>query len=71
MNSPIHFNVAQYPLRVRWIMAVAWLIIIVKCFLVWWAVGYWHMAFHPLWVVAPTIIFAALATGLWLTHREE
>ena len=52
-------------------MALAWLLIAVKCSLVWWAIGRWHMPFHPLWIVAPTIVFAMLATGLWATHHEE
>jgi hypothetical protein len=71
MNLPMHIDIAQYPARVRWIMGVAWLIIAVKCVVVWWAIGYWNMPFHPLWIVAPTIVFAALATVLWLTHHEE
>ena len=71
MNMPLNFAVAQYPRRVRWIMAVAWALIATKCALVWWAIGHWHMPFHPLWIVGPTLAFAALATGLWLTHHEE
>jgi hypothetical protein len=71
MHLPIYLDVAQYPRRVRWIMAAAWLLIAVKCGLVWWAIGYWHMPFHPLWIIGPTVVFAALATGLWLTHHEE
>jgi hypothetical protein len=71
MNLPSHFDLAQYPRRIRWVMALAWLLIAVKCSLVWWAIGRWHMPFHPLWIVAPTIVFAMLATGLWATHHEE
>ncbi len=68
--NPIHFDVEQYPPRVRFVMAAAWVLIAIKCVVVWWAVGRWHMPFHPMWIVAPTIAFAGLATWLWLTHRE-
>lgn len=52
-------------------MAVAWVLILAKCVLVWWAIGHWHVPLHPAWIVAPTLVFAALATALWVTHREE
>jgi hypothetical protein len=42
-----------------------------KCAAVWWAVERWHMPFHPLWIVAPTVVFASLGTVLWLGHREN
>lgn len=71
MHLPVHIDIAQYPRRVRWLMATAWLLIVVKCFAVWWAVGHWHMPFHPMWVIGPTLIFAGLATALWVTHHEE
>jgi hypothetical protein len=71
MNLPIHVDVAQYSPRVRWFMAIAWLVILVKCVVVWWAMGRWHVPFHPLWIVAPTLLFAALASVLWLTHHED
>ena len=71
MHIPLHIDLAQYPRRVRWIMAVLWAVIVAKCFFVWWAIGRWEVPFHPLWIVAPTIIFAGLASILWLTHHEE
>ncbi len=71
MHLPHYFDVAQYPRRVRWVMSIAWLLIALKCLLVWWAIGHWNMPFHPMWIVGPTLAFALLATGLWLTHREE
>ncbi len=52
-------------------MAVLWAVIVAKCVVVWWAIGRWEVPFHPLWIVAPTIIFAGLASILWLTHHEE
>jgi hypothetical protein len=71
MHIPLHIDLAQYPRRVRWIMAVLWTVIVAKSIVVWWAVGYWQMPFHPLWIVAPTIVFAGLASVIWITHHEE
>ena len=71
MPLPLHLALAQYPRRVRWFMGVAWLVIAVKCVVVWWAMVHWSVPFHPLWIVGPTLVFAALASGLWLTHRED
>lgn len=52
-------------------MAVAWVLIAVKCVLVWWAMNHWAFATHPLWVVGPTLLFAALVTAILLTHHSE
>lgn len=70
MHLPVHIDVAQYSRRMRWIMTVAWMVIAMKCVLVWWAIDYWHVPIHPMWIVAPTLIFAALATLIWATHHE-
>jgi hypothetical protein len=50
---------------------VAWALIALKCVLVTWAIGHWSVPINPLWVVIPTILFAGLATVLWVTHHEE
>ncbi|MDO8541349.1 MAG: hypothetical protein Q7S40_12995 [Opitutaceae bacterium] len=71
MTLPFHTDVAQYPIRVRWFMAVAWVAIAVKCVLVWWAIQHWNVPIHPAWVIAPTLAFAGLASGLWLTHTRD
>lgn len=71
MNSPVHIDLGQYPVRVRWFMAIIWAVILVKCVVVWWAMLHWQMPLHPLWIVAPTLVFAAVATLIWLTHRRE
>lgn len=67
----MHIGIAQYSRRVRWFMAIAWLVILAKCVLVWWAIGHWNVPFHPLWVVGPTLVFAGLATLLWLAHTPD
>jgi len=52
-------------------MMIAWAVIAAKCTVVWWAMIHWNMPYHPLWVVGPTVVFAALATAIWLTHHED
>ncbi len=71
MQLPVHINIAQYPSRVRWFMGIGWFLIAVKCVVVWWAIGHWNVPFHPLWIVAPTVAFAALASAIWLTHQAD
>lgn len=71
MTSPFSIDVAQCPSRIRWFMASAWLLIGLKCVLVWWAIDHWQVPFHPIWIVGPTLAFAALATAVWLTHHRD
>ena len=71
MNLPVHFDAGQYSPRVRWFVAIGWALIAVKCTLVWWAMVHWSVPFHPMWIVGPTLLFALLATVLWLTHHED
>jgi hypothetical protein len=70
MNTPTPLDVRTLSSRVRWFMSVAWALILAKCGFVVWAVERWHMPFHAGWIVVPTLAFAALATALWLAHRE-
>jgi hypothetical protein len=71
MNLFIHIDLAQYPSRVRWLMAMAWILILAKCILIWWAVEHWQVPVHAFWVIGPTLVFAGLASLLWLTHARE
>jgi hypothetical protein len=71
MNMPVQIDAAPSPRRVRWFMAAAWVLVAVKCTLVWWAMIHWSVPFHPLWIVGPTLAFAALATAVWLAHHED
>jgi hypothetical protein len=32
---------------------------------------HWSVPFHPLWIVGPTLAFAALATAIWATHHAD
>ncbi len=70
MNTPAVVHPAAPMHRARIFMVIAWVAIVAKCMFVTWAVDHWQMPFHAAWVVAPTLAFAALATVLWLAHRE-
>ena len=72
MNLPLHLRIPGLTLsrRNRWFLGVAWAVIAVKCVLVWWAIAHWRVPVHPLWIVVPTLVCAALASLLWITHRE-
>jgi hypothetical protein len=67
----MHIEIPHYSRRMGWFMAIAWLVILAKCVLVWWAIDRWRVPFHPIWVVGPTLVFAALATLLWLSHQRK
>jgi hypothetical protein len=41
-------------------------LILIKCAVIWWAIIAYNVPIHPLWLVAPTIAFAALATALYI-----
>jgi hypothetical protein len=51
-------------------LILAWAAILLKCVAVTWAIRHWQMPLHPGWLVGPTLIFAVLATVLWLRHRR-
>ncbi|MBP6864128.1 MAG: hypothetical protein KBC32_02540 [Candidatus Didemnitutus sp.] len=71
MNSRFHFDGVSHTWPMGRIMAAAWCIIAAKCVLVWWAIGHWQVPVHPAWIIVPTLMMAALATMLWVTHRED
>jgi hypothetical protein len=54
-----------------WFLGAVWLLILAKCALVWWAMVHWNVPFHPAWIVLPTLLFAGLATLLWLTADDD
>jgi hypothetical protein len=51
--------------RIELAIIAGWLLIIAKSFLVVWLVKKYHLAFHPAWVIAPTVIFALLCTAVY------
>jgi hypothetical protein len=45
---------------------ICWAIIVLKCIAVVWLFGRYHVPVSSLWVIAPTVIFAALCTLVYL-----
>ncbi len=58
------------PDRTALVITLAWVLILAKCILVTWAINRWSVPIHPGWLVWPTLAFATLATGLWVSHRR-
>ena len=52
--------------RVERFIAVCWVLIAIKSFAVVWLFSRYHVPVNPLWVIAPTVIFAALCTAVYL-----
>ncbi|HEY1791936.1 MAG TPA: hypothetical protein VGG34_03400 [Opitutaceae bacterium] len=48
------------------LILICWAIIVVKSFLVIWIFDRYHVPFNALWVIAPTVIFAALVTVVYM-----
>ena len=69
MNLNLHplTNLSRFE---RWFLGVAWLVIVAKCLVVWWAIPHFHVPVHPMWIIGPTLFFAAWVTVLWTTHHE-
>jgi hypothetical protein len=51
--------------RVERLILVCWILIAIKHVAVIWAVHYYHVPFHQLWVNAPTWLLATLATVIY------
>jgi hypothetical protein len=47
-----------------------WVLIAVKSVLVWWACVHYSLPFHPMWIIGPTVAFAALCNGVYLYARR-
>jgi len=56
--------------RVTTLIVIGWILIAVKSVVVWWACQRYALPFHPMWVIAPTVAFAALCTGVYLYARR-
>ncbi len=52
--------------RVERVIAICWVLIIAKSFAVVWLFDRYRVPVNPLWVIAPTIVFAALCTVVYL-----
>lgn len=54
--------------RVERFLAVCWVLILIKSFAVIWLFDRYHVPVNPLWVIAPTVVFAALCTIIYLVR---
>jgi hypothetical protein len=61
---------ARHRRRVETLINFCWGLIVLKCFAVVWVVNRYAMPFNPLWVIAPTVVFAFLATSLYYWLRD-
>jgi hypothetical protein len=52
--------------RVERVLAICWVLIVIKSFAVVWLFRHYHIPVNPLWVIAPTFVFAALCTAVYL-----
>jgi hypothetical protein len=56
-------------IRLERIILACWILIALKSVAVVWAVRHYHVPFSPLWVIVPTVVFAALCTGVYYWRR--
>ena len=56
--------VARNPAVERLILA-GWLLIVIKCFVIIWAINHWAVPIHPYWITVPTILMAVLGTAVY------
>lgn len=52
--------------RVERLIAICWVLIVLKSFAVVWLFNRYHVPVSPLWVIAPTVVFAALCTAIYM-----
>jgi uncharacterized membrane protein len=55
--------------RVERVIAVCWGVIAVKCVVVVWLFSRYHVPVSALWVIAPTVVFAALCTLVYMLRE--
>ncbi len=63
-------RLARHRWRVERLIYVCWGLIVLKSLFIVWAVGRYAIPFNPLWIIAPTIAFALLATSLYFWLRD-
>ena len=55
--------------RVERILVLGWLLIVLKSLFVSWACAHYAIPFHPLWLIAPTVLFGLLCTFVYVGRR--
>jgi hypothetical protein len=71
MNLTFPLDESRYPVRMRWFLAAAWVLILTKCAVIAWAIERWQVPIRPAWLIVPTLLFAMLATAIWFGAHEE
>ena len=61
---------ARHRWRIEILIYVCWCLIVVKAFVVVWAINHFNIPIHPLVVIGPTVAFAFLATSLYYWLRD-
>jgi hypothetical protein len=56
--------------RVETLIGVCWGLIVLKTFAVTWVVHHYAMPFSPMWVIAPTVTMAFIATSAYYWLRD-
>jgi len=56
--------------RMDMVIGLCWGLIVLKTFAVVWIVNHYNMPFNPMWVVAPTVSMAFVATSLYYWIRD-
>ena len=56
--------------RIEALIGVCWGLIVLKTFVVVWAVHHYAMPFSPMWVIAPTVTMAFVATSAYYWLRD-
>ncbi|MGC4072764.1 MAG: hypothetical protein QM760_09630 [Nibricoccus sp.] len=55
--------------RVERIITAGWILIALKSAFIWWACMNYPVPFHPLWIIAPTVMFGLLCTAVYYGRR--
>jgi hypothetical protein len=67
--SPEELAVRQRK-RIETLIGVCWGLIVLKTFVVVWVVHHYAMPFSPMWVIAPTVTMAFVATSAYYWLRD-
>ncbi|MEN9841407.1 MAG: hypothetical protein RL376_1207 [Verrucomicrobiota bacterium] len=51
--------------RSEWVLAIGWVLILAKSIAVYWLCDRYAVPVNPWWVIAPTLAFAGVCTGLY------
>ncbi len=62
----VHFpGAAPRNRRTERLLLACWIIIVLKCAVVAWAIPHYRVPFSPLWVILPTLLLAGIVTAVY------